>query len=67
MRTYTLEVNRAGVVTLTVIIKQVTNGRDVSWWDADMFRNNPELWRRLRVLQQKGLLVDAMGCLVSKK
>ena len=67
MRTYTLEVNRAGVVTLTVIIKQVTNGRDVSWWDADMFRNNPELWRRLRVLHQKGLLVDDMGCLVSKK
>lgn len=57
MRTYTLEVNRMGVVTLTVIIKQVKNARDVSVWEVDNMRLNK--------FRQNWNMADELGCAVN--
>ena len=68
LRTYTLTVNRKGVVTLTVVVKQGKDGRDVSFWDVDILRkHNPEVWRELQMLRRRGLFKDEMGCVVSRK
>ena len=68
--TYSLTCNRDGEMTLTIIIKQEKDGRDVSWWDADIIRNNPEIRRQLRrftARQQKALQGDELGCVVTGK
>ena len=68
LRTYTLTVNREGLVTLTIVIKQGKDARDVSFWDVDILRErNQEVRRARQMLRRRGLLKDEMGCVVSKK
>lgn len=66
MRTYTLEVSRAGVVTLTVVVKQVKNGGDLSFWEMDNFFNSSEGIVRFNQLKRKWDKADELGCAIEK-
>lgn len=63
-QTYSLTCDRNGIVTLTIMVKQVKGNRDVSDLDFDFFFNDVEMKTKTLFVNQK--VKDELGCLISE-